>query len=201
MSPVRVVLFLSLLSPTLSHSGTILSDSILPLRAARPRLYLIRAPSQTYRGAYPRRPVGECRRCACPHSLIIPCSNDLILYTVTNDSTLRIFLPVLDSPQHLQLHASLDLFSSLPFSIASNYSDSKSSSIFWLDREIIGNVLSHISKERPDQDDARSRRIKEIKDEGWDLFLRVLGDGSIVVTAVAVSPPLLSDQGLANPLS
>lgn len=129
--------------------------------------------------------------CISIAQLISCCRNDLILYTITNDSTLRIFLPVLDSPQHLQLHASLDLFSSLPFSIASNYTNS---SVFWLDREIIGNVLTHISKQRPDQDDARSRRIKEIQDEGWDLFLRVLGDGSIVVTAVAVStsPPVPS---------
>ncbi|KAF9462089.1 WD repeat-containing protein [Collybia nuda] len=120
--------------------------------------------------------------------------NDLILYTVTNDATLRIFLPVLDSPQYLQLHASLDLFSSLPFSISSSHIDS---SIFWLDREIIGNALSHISREQPNQDDARSRRVKEINDEGWDLFLRVLGDGSIVVTAVAnidSRPPTLLKQ-------
>ncbi|RDB29031.1 Regulator of V-ATPase in vacuolar membrane protein 1 [Hypsizygus marmoreus] len=127
--------------------------------------------------------------------------DDLILYTATNDSTIRIFIPVLDSPQHLQLHVSLDLFASLPFSVASNYrtmsSSSSSSAAFWLDREVIGNALTQILKQRPEQDDARSRRIKEIKDEGWDLFLRVLSDGSVVVTAVANidrRPPTLLKQ-------
>jgi hypothetical protein len=103
---------------------------------------------------------------------------------VTSDSTLRIFLPVLDSPQHLQLHASLDLFSSLPFPIASNYSKSHSN-VFWLGREVIGDVLITILKNQS-EDDGRNRRLREIKEEGWDLFLRVLRDGSVVVTAVAV---------------
>lgn len=38
-------------------------------------------------------------------------------------------------------------------------------------------------------DDTRHRRVREIRDEGWDLFLRVLNDGSIVLQAVAVSHP------------
>ena len=111
----------------------------------------------------------------------------MILYTVTDDSVLRIFLPVIDSPQLLQLHASLDLFSSLPFFVASSYFESSRSSVFWLDRGVIGNALRHVLKTRPEQDDARTKRIQDITEEGWDLFLRVLGDGSIVVTAVAVS--------------
>ncbi|GLB36004.1 putative RAVE protein 1 C terminal [Lyophyllum shimeji] len=120
--------------------------------------------------------------------------DDLILYTVTNDSTIRIFLPVLDSPQHLQLHASLDLFSSLPFPVAA---DHISSTAFWLDRDVVGNALNEILTRRHDQDDARSRRIKEMNDERWDLFLRVLGDGSVTVTAVANidrRPPTLLKQ-------
>ena len=35
-------------------------------------------------------------------------------------------------------------------------------------------------------EDARSRRVRDIKAESWDLFLRVLGDGSLIVQAVAV---------------
>jgi hypothetical protein len=111
-------------------------------------------------------------------------SDDLILYSVTSDATLRIFLPVLDSPQYLQLHASLDLFSSIPFIIASKLSTN--SAVFWLDREIIGNSIAAALKNETDSDHARIRRLQEIKDEGWDLFLRVLEDGSAVVTAVAV---------------
>ncbi|KAJ7630787.1 RAVE protein 1 C terminal-domain-containing protein [Roridomyces roridus] len=102
--------------------------------------------------------------------------DDLILYTITSDATLRIFLPVLDSPQHLQLHTSLDLFSSIPFIVSSRLSTN--SSVFWWDREIIGDSISAILKNEPDLDDARLRRLKEIRDEGWDLFIRVLDDGS-----------------------
>lgn len=35
-------------------------------------------------------------------------------------------------------------------------------------------------------EDARSRRVRDIKAESWDLFLRVLGDGSLIVQAVSV---------------
>ncbi|KAF7339771.1 WD repeat protein [Mycena venus] len=122
--------------------------------------------------------------------------DDLILYTITSDSTLRIFLPVLDSPQYLQLHASLDLFSSIPFSISSKLSTA-SSSVFWLDREIVGDCISATLKNETDSEHARFRRLQEIKDEGWDLFLRVIEDGSALVTAVANidrRPPTLLRQ-------
>ncbi|KAK0464982.1 RAVE protein 1 C terminal-domain-containing protein [Desarmillaria tabescens] len=110
--------------------------------------------------------------------------DDLILFTVTSDATLRIFFPVLDSPQYLQLHASLDLYSSLPFSITSAHPEIQHSSVFYLDREVIRQSSDKILTSCPSQNNVRTRRIQEIKDEGWDLFLRVLGDGSIVVTAV-----------------
>ena len=111
-------------------------------------------------------------------------SDDLILYTITSDSTLRIYFPVLDSPRHLQLHASLDLFSS------SSLGQSRPSSIFWLDRDVLDGVLANILKINSDQEDGRSRRVREIKDEAWDLFLRLTGDGSIIVSAVTVSVTL-----------
>jgi len=56
-----------------------------------------------------------------------------------------------------------------------------------MDREVLGNAFSHILNPHSEEEDARSRRIAEINKEGWDLFLRILGDGSITVTAVAVS--------------
>ena len=59
--------------------------------------------------------------------------------------------------------------------------------MFWLDRLVVGKVIDHILKHQLQQDDGRKRRIREIQEEGWDLFLRVLADGSIVVTALAVS--------------
>ena len=121
-------------------------------------------------------------------------SADSILYTVTKDSVLRIFLPVLDSPQLLQLHASLDLFSSLPFSIASDYLESSCSSVFWIDREVLADTLNHSLKTLSAEEDGRSKRLAEIKEEGWDMFLRILGDGSLVVTAIAVSTYVFSSM-------
>ena len=93
-------------------------------------------------------------------------------------------MPVLDAPQYLQLHSALDTFSSLPFSIASQQN---SSSIFWLDHEVMSAALkSVLSDPVLAEEDTRRRRIREITEEGWDIFLRVLGDGSLVVQAVAV---------------
>ncbi|KAF8898903.1 RAVE protein 1 C terminal-domain-containing protein [Infundibulicybe gibba] len=118
--------------------------------------------------------------------------DDLTMYTITSDSTLRIFLPVLDLPQHLQLHAALDLYSIVPCS--SKYPDQVESSVFWLDGEFTKNSFDAILAHQNDQEDACRRRIREIKEEGWDLFLRVLADRSIIITAVAnidCRPPTL----------
>lgn len=111
--------------------------------------------------------------------------DDLILYSITSDAILRIFFPVLDAPDYLQLHASLDLYASLPFSVVDQL-DSTISSVSWLDRKTVEHVVTNILSDPTQVDEARNKRIKEIKNDGWDLFLRVLGDGSIVITAVAV---------------
>ncbi|KAG6841953.1 hypothetical protein C0991_005133 [Blastosporella zonata] len=105
--------------------------------------------------------------------------------------------PIRDSPQHLQLHASLDIFTSLPFSAASQHLNQEASTVCWLDRDIVGNALDATLEKWSDYDSARTRRMKELKDERWDLFLRVLSDGSIVVSAVANidrRPPTLLKQ-------
>ena len=95
-------------------------------------------------------------------------------------------MPVIDAPQYLQLHTALDTFSSLPFPVASQELTSNSS-VFWLDREVMSAALhSVLADPQPAEEDARRRRIREIAEEGWDIFLRVLGDGSLVVQAVAV---------------
>ncbi|CDO73196.1 hypothetical protein BN946_scf185007.g251 [Trametes cinnabarina] len=121
--------------------------------------------------------------------------DDPILYTITTDATLRIFMPVLDAPQYLQLHSALDTSSSLPFSVASR---EVNSSVFRLDREVMNAAFKIIlGQSQNAEDDARRRRIREIVEEGWDIFLRVLGDGSLVVQAVANidrRPPTLLKQ-------
>ena len=104
---------------------------------------------------------------------------------MTTDATLRVFLPVLDAPQYLQLHASLDIFSSLPFSVASKTSSSR---IFWLNRAVVSQALkAALASPSSSSDEGRRKRVQEILDEGWDLFFRVLSDGSLVLQAVAVS--------------
>ena len=108
------------------------------------------------------------------------------MYTVTSDATLRIFFPVLDVPDYLQLHASLDIYSSLPLSLVEQVGDT-TASVFWLDRKAVDMVVTRILENPLLIDDAYITRIKEIKKENWDLFLRVLADGSVVVSAVAVS--------------
>ena len=64
-----------------------------------------------------------------------------------------------------------------------------SSTVFWLDREVVGIVLDYILAQSKEEDDTSTRRIREMRDERWDLFLRVLQDGSVTVTAIAVSSP------------
>jgi hypothetical protein len=108
------------------------------------------------------------------------------MYTVTSDATLRIFFPVLDVPDYLQLHASLDVYSSLPSSILEQVGYT-TPSIFWLDRQAVDMVVTRILDNPPLIDDAHTSRVKEIKKENWDLFLRILADGSVVISAVAVS--------------
>ena len=56
-----------------------------------------------------------------------------------------------------------------------------------MDREVVCDALSHSLKPPGQLDDARRRKAQEIIEEGWDLFLRVLSDGSVIITAVAVS--------------
>lgn len=104
-----------------------------------------------------------------------------MLYTITADSTLRIFMPVLDSQKYLQLHGAIDV----PFTPNSKKNDV--SSVFWIDRKVVGDALKKVLEETHEEEDAQRRRAREIIEEGWDLFLRVMGDGSVLVTAVAVS--------------
>ncbi|KAI0271408.1 WD repeat-containing protein [Gloeopeniophorella convolvens] len=123
--------------------------------------------------------------------------DDLILYTVTSDATLRIFIPVLDSPQHLQLHANIDLYSSIPLRPSQKGTQDLVASVFPLDRETFGSVLAVIIANSTDADDVKVRRIKDIKDGGWDMFMQVLPDGTLTVRAVANvdhRPPSLLKQ-------
>ncbi|KAI0307694.1 WD repeat-containing protein [Multifurca ochricompacta] len=120
-----------------------------------------------------------------------PSSRDgLVLYTVTCDATLRIFTPVLDSPQYMQLHATLDLSSSRPM-------EKTASSIFYLNREVLAGALTSVLMDMPDTNEVKIRRVQDILDAGWDMFVQVLPSGSLSVRAVANidrRPPTLFKQ-------
>jgi len=111
-----------------------------------------------------------------------------MLYTITTDGTVRVFLPVLDQPNYLQLHGALDAYSSLPLSFHPSLSKSSTPSMgFILDREVMCTAFTRILKGCDENnDDSSLHRLREIQEEGWDLFLHVHEDKSLVVGAVAV---------------
>ncbi|KLO15044.1 hypothetical protein SCHPADRAFT_871712 [Schizopora paradoxa] len=124
--------------------------------------------------------------------------DDLVLFTITIDSTLRIFLPVLDTPHFLQLHATLDHYSLMP-GAPDDHQKNSTSNIFWLHDDTLEGVFSAILESHASSsiEDTQLRRIKEMHDGGWDCFARVLNDGSVVVRAVANvdrRPPTLLRQ-------
>ena len=122
-----------------------------------------------------------------------------MLYTITTDGTVRVFLPVLDQPNYLQLHGAVDAYSSLPLSFHPSLSKSSTPSTgFVLDREVMCAAFTGILKGfDKNDDDSGLHRLREILDEGWDLFLHIHEDRSLVVEAVAVSTSLLHTQALS----
>ena len=120
-----------------------------------------------------------------------------MLYTVTTDGTIRIFLPVLDQPNYLQLHGALDTYPSLPLSSnSSSLEKPLLSTGFVLDREVMCTVFTRILKDCEENDNSGLHRLREIQEEGWDLFLHVHEDRSLVIGAIAVRTSFLSIQTL-----
>lgn len=62
------------------------------------------------------------------------------------------------------------------------------SEIIWLDREVIGPAVKAIL-EASEMKSVEMSRLRDVEREDWDLFLRVLADGSLLLSAVAVSVP------------
>lgn len=120
------------------------------------------------------------------------------LYTLTTDSVLRVFKPVIDAPNRLQLHASLDRWSFIPdYLQLTEDEDSDQESfqpqpIFSLDRDVLCKTLplSHYDEDdafMSEVDQGRMRKLKELAEEDWELFGYILKDGSLVVRALAVN--------------
>jgi hypothetical protein len=115
----------------------------------------------------------------------------MILYTVTSDAVVRIFLPILDSPRRLQLHAAIDASSLVPSSSSGSYDSAlvPYAGTAWLDRKVMTDSILAFQKDVSTHahEEHIIQRLQEIIDESWDLFLRILQDGSVVLTAVTVS--------------
>lgn len=114
-------------------------------------------------------------------------SDSPVLYTVTCDATLRIFIPVLDSPQNMQLHATLDLSPSVPSLPPSRNTGNNFPNVFSLGREVLRGVLTSVLADLSDPNDLKLRKLHEICDGGWDLFMQVFPDGFLAIRAVAAS--------------
>ncbi|KAG8915058.1 regulator of (H+)-ATPase in vacuolar membrane, partial [Tulasnella sp. 417] len=114
---------------------------------------------------------------------------DLTLYTVTDQDggTVRVYVPVLDAPNILQVHAVVDRYGFLPESS----SPANGSRVFWLDKAVVRQVLEAALQECESGGgniEIAARRkplLQQMLDEGWDLFARILPDGSLVLRALA----------------
>lgn len=165
----------------------------IPLRTGGGfKRYSIRARSRILLGVAQLHPTGKCLALKQLMRILteagVTSRADIILYTVTGDSTVRIFMPVLDSPDHLQLHASLDLHS---FGISRGLE--LAPRICWLNREAVAAALNKDferslegTPQEIEEEEARRSRLKHIVDEGWDLFALVSSDGTVIVRAITV---------------
>lgn len=125
--------------------------------------------------------------------------DEICLYTMTPDSVVRIFMPVIDAPNHLQLHAAIDwrsFTSATPQgTMEQQFSKSKTSPhpVFWLERStflphsstIEDDVSLNASESEVER--GRRRRLQDFAEEDWELFGFVTKQGSLVVRALTVS--------------
>ncbi|KAF8140396.1 RAVE protein 1 C terminal-domain-containing protein [Boletus edulis] len=173
------------LAPTLTYIATTSSDD------NRVRVYSTTSGRQTQGIPHPRRVVSVVWRYS-PSSR----SGDPTMFTITSDSVLRIFLPVVDSPQRLQLHLAVDISSPSVPSAVSQPMSRPESEIIWLDKEVIGTAVKAVLKVS-EVKSTNISRLRDFEEEDWDLFLRVLADGSLLLSAVANidrRPPTLLRQ-------
>lgn len=119
---------------------------------------------------------------------------------MTSDSVLRVFMPVIDAPTHLQLHAALDRWAFAGGEIDSSpavagekdagsaFSKRRANApIFWLDRPaMLAGLPDSENDTVSEREQGRRRKLKEFVDEDWELFAFVSKYDSLTVRALSV---------------
>ncbi|KAF8320625.1 RAVE protein 1 C terminal-domain-containing protein [Cantharellus anzutake] len=123
-------------------------------------------------------------------------SEERCLYTFTSDSVLRVFAPVIDVPNRLQLQAALDRWC-FTDDDGYGYGDTEEQSlsqsgtrdvpfIFPLDRDVLCRVLPPMGAEPmvAEEEKGGLRKLKELAEDDWELFGFVSLDGTLTVKAL-----------------
>lgn len=127
-----------------------------------------------------------------------PTSDEICLYTMTPDSVVRVFMTVIDAPNHLQLHAALDRWSFLPGhpDASSGEDDEDESSrrppdpVFWIDRAafLSSKLVQETGQDVSEVEQGRRRKLKDLVDDDWELFGFITRGGCLIVRALTVCP-------------
>jgi hypothetical protein len=108
-------------------------------------------------------------------------SGDIVLCTITTDMVLRIFAPVLDSPRHLQMQASVAAISLVP--VSQRKIESSSARVFLWDPHILEDYARVVEA---DEDADKHQRLKKILNGDWDLFAVALIGETFVMHGIVV---------------
>ena len=103
-------------------------------------------------------------------------------------------MPVLDLSRRLQLHASLEPFTSRLINSEDSLTEhDQRSNVFWLEKDTMEDTFSAVLARKPHRgDESRYHRLQQMKAESWDYFMRIFADGSLTVRVVAVSQHLIT---------
>lgn len=123
-------------------------------------------------------------------------SDEICLYTMTPDSVVRVFMTVIDAPNHLQLHAALDRWSFLPGhpdALSGEDDDAESSQrppdpVFWIDRAafLSTSLVQDTGQATSEVEQGRRRKLKDLVDDDWELFGFITRGGCLIVRALTV---------------
>lgn len=114
--------------------------------------------------------------------------DDQILYSVTTDDTLRVYLSIPDASNYLTLYASWSIFSSEAMSFSEDFEVLGYSKIFWIDKYALPDDSTEILQT------SRLAPYNKLHDENIEgrkvsptYFVRILKDGFLVMNRIVVS--------------